>query len=508
MTFSGTLVGRVLLVGTLVAVSTSAAADDAIFDIQELTAQGRVVTANFADFDGDRDKDLMIVSLEGIPPEESRTIWVYLQEAGGGFPASPSHSIELPPWSSVYDVADLRDTPGDELVLLRPDRVTILSIASAEVTQWDLPVRGPSTVGASADERGFDRFKLVFDDFGNEPWILVPQIGMVSALSADGIEMAQIEVGRRANYFVVPQSGPFSMESDIQLFLDVPKLDVGDVNGDGNDDIVAATRHEIRVFLRNEDGTFSRRADSAIPLHMVSEQDHIRGSGGVISTFRDIDGDDRLDLMITHVEGSFSDAVTSTYIFRNQGGIWDIDSPDDAFVSKGALGSDLLLDINGDGMLELLRIRQRFSVFEIIEMLLTKEVDSQLLIHRLDGSGHFGNQYWAKKKVSTGISFDSFRPEGFLPPTGIDLNTDGLMDFITSANGKGMAVYLGGGKKPFARRTALQKFPSAGVIRFADFDDDQLLDFVLIDPREAGSLIRIGRNRGILPGSPAKSGSN
>lgn len=102
-------------------------------------------------------------------------------------------------------------------------------------------------------------------------------------------------------------------------------------------------------------------------------------------------------------------------------------------------------------MLELLRIRQRFSVFEIIEMLLTQEVDSQLLIHRLDGNGHFGNQRWAKKKVSTGISFDSFRAEGFLPPAGIDLNSDGRMDFITSANGKGMvAIYLGGGKRPFA----------------------------------------------------------
>lgn len=181
MTFSGTLVCRVLLVGTLIAASLSAAADDTIFDIQELTVQCRVVTANFANFDGDRQKDLMIVSLEGIPPKESRTIWVYLQQAGGGFPALPSHSIDLPPWSSVYDVADLRDSRGDELVLLRPDRITILSIASAEATQWDLPVRGPSTVGAATDERGFDRFKLVFDNFGNEPWILVPQIGMVSA---------------------------------------------------------------------------------------------------------------------------------------------------------------------------------------------------------------------------------------------------------------------------------------------------------------------------------------
>jgi len=492
----------VILAGALAAIAQPADADDAIFELQDLTTQGRVVTAHFADFDGDRRVDLMVVTLEGIPPEETRTIWVYLQQKEGTFADEPSHSITLPAWSSVYDVADLKDAPGDELLLLRPDGVTIVSIANGDATQWDLPVSGSSTVGASADERGFDRLQMVFAEFGETPWILVPQIGMISALTADGTEVAQIETGRRANYFVVPPSGPFSMESDIQLFLDVPKLAVGDVDGDGKNDIVTATRHEIRVYLRAADGRFPRRASRAIPLRMVSERDHIRGSGGVISTFRDMDGDQRLDLMITHIEGSFTDAITRTHIFHNRGGIWDIESPDDSFVSEGALGSDLLLDIDHDGRLELLRIRQRFSVFEIIEMLLTQEIDSQMLIHRLDSDGHFDREYWAKKRISTGISFDTFRPEGFLPPTGIDLNADGLMDFITSADGKGMAVYLGGGKKPFARRTARQKFPSAGVIRFADFDGDKLLDFVLVAPQEAGSLVRVGRNRGMLPGSP------
>jgi hypothetical protein len=492
----------VLLAGLLAGIGRPATADDAIFDIQEVASQGRVVTATFADFNGDHRSDLMVVSLEGIPPEESRTIWVYLRQGDGTFPATPTHSVSLPPWSTVYDVADLKDTPGAELVLLRPDSVTILSIANASATQWDLPVSGPSTVGASDDERGFDRFRLVYSEFGEEPWILVPQIGVMSALSVDGTLMAQIEVGRRANYFVIPQSGPFSRESDIQLFLDVPKITVGDVDGNGRSDIVATTRHEIRVFLRANDGFFPRRANQTLPLGFLSRRDHIRGSGSVVSTLRDIDGNGRLDLMVTHIEGSFSDAISSTYIFHNRDGSWNLEEPDDSFVSDGAVGTDLLVDIDQDNRLELVRIRLKFSLLEIIELLLTQEVDSQVMIHRLEPDGHFGAKPWVKKNISTGISFDTFRPEGFFPPTGLDLNADGLMDFITSANGKGIEVYLGGEAKPYAKRTAMQKFPAAGVIHFADFDDDGLLDFVLFDPQEFNTTVRIGRNRGKLPGSP------
>ncbi len=498
----------VLLAGLLAGFERPAVADDAIFDIQEVTAQGRVVTANFADFDGDQRTDLMVVTLEGIPPDESRMIRVYLGQGSGRFPATPSHSIPLPTWSTVYDVADLKDIPGHELVLLRPEGVTIFSIANESARRWDLPVSGPSTVGASDDERGFDRFRLVYREFGEEPWILVPQIGMVSALSSDGSLMAQFEVGRRANYFVAPQTGPFSAESDIQLFLDAPKLAVGDVDGNGQTDFIAATRHEVRVFLRAGDGSYPRRASRTLPLGFISRRDHTRGTGRVITALRDINADGRLDLMVTHVEGTFADAITSTYIFRNIDGSWNLDKPDDIFVSDGALGSDFLIDIDQDNRLELVRIQLKFSLFEIIELLLTQEVDSQLTIHRLGTDGHFGAKPWLKKKISTGISFTTFRPEGFLPPIGIDLNADGFMDLITSANGKGIGVYLGNTTRPFAKRTAIQRFPTAGVVEFADFDNDGLLDFVLFNSQEFDSPIRIGRNLGELPGSPRPAGGD
>ena len=481
----------------------TALGDDEVFELSEISNEGRVVSAGFADFDGDGRKDLMIASLKGMPPEETRTVRVHLQNADGLYPASPSHAIAIPKGSAVYDIADLKDTPGEELVLLRPDAITILSIAAAEVVEWHIPVEGPSTVAASDDERGFDSYRLVYA-IGSKPLILVPQIGLVSVLSADGELMGQVDVGGRANYFVARSGSVFSAESDLQLYLDTPKLSIGDVNGDARADIVAATRHEIRVFLGREDGRFDREPSYVHALKLISPLDHSRGSGSVVTVARDVDGNGLLDLVITHVEGTFSDTVTTTYFYRNRDGRWDLANADEKFVSEGTLSSDLLLDIDGDNAYELVRLKFKFSVLEVVEILLTRKIDSVVEVHRLKPDGRFDTKPSSRRKFSTGISFDTFRPKGFMPQTGIDINADGLMDVVTSADGKGIEVYLGTEDEPFTRRTARQDMSTTGRIRFTDFNDDGLLDFVLYDSQSFDAPLQIGRNRGVLPNLATK----
>jgi hypothetical protein len=480
----------------LAAIPTPARADREMFEITELETSGRVVTAEFADFDGDGLDDLMIATLDGVPPDESRLIHVYDGRSDGSFPRLPSRSLPIPENSAVYDIADLRETPGDELVVLRPDRVTIVSLANDATRQWNLRLEGPTSVGAGPDERGFDPYRLVYDDFGEEPWILVPQIGQVLAMDGDGTPLGFMKVGRRTNYFVTKSAGLLSVETDIQLYFDAPKLAVGDVNGDGLADVVATTRHEIRVFLRESDGGLPVEPSSQLPLGLIDREDHARGSGSVVTNVRDLDGDGLLDLMISHSAGNFTDAETTTYVYHNREGQWLLGEPDDRFDSSGTLTSDLLLDIDSDDKLELLRVQVKFNVFEIVEFLLTREIDVIVAVHRVEEDGSYDMEPWSKRKISTEVSFDTFRPKGFMPTSGIDLDNDGRMDFVSSAGGRGIEVYLGSEKGLFSSKRILQKLPSTGVIRFSDFDGDELLDFLLWDPQAFDSILRVGRNKG------------
>ena len=228
----------------VLAATPVAIADNEVFAVQEIPYSGRVVTASFADFNGDGADDLMLVTLDGIPPAESRTIHVHYQSEGGVFPEEPSRSIAVPLRAAVYDIADVLAAAGEELVLLRPDAVSVISVATDQLEHW--PVPPPTTVGPAEDERGFERYRMAFDEFGEQPWILVPQIGALTALVDGGETLATLDVGRRANYYIDSGGGLLSIESDMQLYFDSPKISVGDINGDGVDDIIVGAERVER----------------------------------------------------------------------------------------------------------------------------------------------------------------------------------------------------------------------------------------------------------------------
>ena len=481
----------------------SVAQADQFFDIDHIATPGRSVAVEFAELNGDARTDLMVVTLIGIPPEETRSVRVYLQKPDGSLPRAPDHTIEVPQWSAVYDLADLKESPGQELVLLRPDGVTLLSLADASGRSWHLPVPGPTTLGLGDDERGFGSFPLVYRDFGSEPWLLVPQIGQLTALSPEGEVRARLEVPRRANYFITPHSGLVSIESDLQVFVDSSKLSVGDVDGDGRADVVLSTRHELWVYLRREDGSLPTAPDRKLALHLLTPRDHIRGSGGVASMAKDIDGDEKLDLLVSHVAGNFSSASSATYVHMNRDGGWNLEEPDQVFRSKASLDTNALLDLDGDGRAELMCIKLRFSLLEVVEFLLTRDIDIQVSVRRYHPDRGFEEEPWVQTQIELPVNFDTFRLAGFVPAADVDLNADGFPDLVRSGGGDAIEISLGGGEHPFARQGYRQEMSTAGVIRFGDLDGDGLLDFALFDPHNFNVPVRVGRNRGRLPGSPS-----
>ncbi len=491
----------VLLWCAQLAAAVATAADD-LFEIRSFANEGRSVAAELADLTGDGRPDLFVVGLEGIPPEERRTVRVYRQRADGSFPDDPDHQVELPRWSAVYDVADVReDSPGEELILLRPDGVTLLSLADGSGRKWELRAPGPTTVGVADDERGFEPFRIVYRDFGPEPWLLVPQIGQLTALSPQGEVRARLALPRRANYFILPVNGLLALESDFQIFLDVPKLSVGDVNGDGKADVASATRHEIRVFLRREDGSFGFEPDRLLPLRLVTPRDHIRGSGGVASEARDIDGDGRLDLLVSHVRGGFTDAKTSIYVYMNRDGSWDLEKPDQTLTTKTSLASNALVDLDRNGEMELLRLGFTFSLLEVIQILLSREIDIELSVHRFEPGNGFTEKPWTRRGLEIPFSFETFRPSGFIPVATEDVNGDGYLDLVSSGGGRYVEITLGGPKGPLSESGGRQDMATAGVLHIEDFDRDGLPDLLVFDPHNFDVPVQIARNLGALPRS-------
>lgn len=495
------LLGLVLVFAP--ALSGTARAEDP-FESIEIPASGRTIMAELADLDGDGRSDLVSIVLEGLPPTERRLIRVHLQSDAGGIPQTPTFERTMPPGAAAYDLADLRPEGGVELILLRQGGVTVVSLASADAPVWKMDIDGRGTIGAAMDERGIERLHLVRHEFGGRGLLVVPRLTDVVVLSPDGEQLAALETGARANYFVPRQPSVMFVESDIQLFLDAPRILVGDVQGDGLADVVTASRHELRVFLRrpeSEGPAFPAQPDRVLGLNLLSTKDHIRGSGGVSVTLRDWNGDGLADLLVTHVAGSFADATAVSRAYRNLGDGWNLDEPLSTHTSEGTLGADQIVDVDGDGQVELLRGGIPFSVLEFVEALVTQSIDANLKVYKLAENGGFQEDDWASVKIGIPISFDTFRTSGFVPTMHTDLNGDGALDLLLSGGGESLEIFLGAKEDLWGRRNERQKFDSEGQLRLGDIDGDGLQDLLVFDAMTPNATIRLGRNRGVLPGT-------
>lgn len=488
------------LLATLLAHGSRVAADD-LFDVTVLRTRGRTVAAELVELNGDGRTDLLQVVIAGLPPSEQRTVRVFFQRAEGTLATAPDFETPLPPDGGGYDLADVRDTPGVELILARPADLMILSLRDANVQTWTIALPAPGSVWAGRDDRGLERISLMCADCGGNATFLVPQFGHLAVLSADGTLVAQLDVGSRINYLVPARPSVLFSESELQVFVDVPRLSLGDVNGDGNTDIVSATRYEVRSFLNQGDGRFARAPSRTLPLRLMTERDHVRGSGGASAQAADMDGDGKLDLLVSHLSGGLTNAQLEARLHMSAAGPWDT-QPTVTLRNNAALGSDTPIDLDGDGRLELLRLSMPFSVLEVVEALVTRSVDARFSIFRLAANGTLETKAWATVDVELPINFETFRGKGFLPAWHLDLNADGQRDLITSGGGETVEVFLGGGGHRYGQRAGRQSVDTSGLLRNGDIDADQLPDLVMFDPWVNDATVRICRNRGAL-GPPA-----
>ncbi len=486
-----------------VALAEAVRAEDA-FHVQSIAVAERVLQADLVDLDGDGRGDLLSMWASGMPPDERREIQVYYQHPDGEFPARPDWSSPLPRGVGAYDLAPLDDRAGEELILLRSDRLTLLSWPGREASSRDLMVGEGATIAAVPDERGVDHLAIARAGLGPELRLLVPGLGQSTVLSPSGEVLGRLEVGGRANYYVPLRPGPMVSENEVEIYFDHPRISVGDVDGDGRGDVVASSRHELRVFLQDEQGRFPNAPSRRIALGLVSPEDHVRNSGSVRVDAEDFNGDGRLDLLIASSSGGLFDARTRVAIHLNRDGGWNLDRPDQIFPGARGLTGTVVIDLDGDGRLELIQARVPTGALEIAEVLITRAIDAQVAIYRRGASALFDPTPWYQWKLGIGFSFETFRPLGFVPTLEVDLNGDGIHDLLGSGDGKRLEVNLGRPDGGYDVRGASQTIDTGGRIRFGDLDADGLSDFVLYDPRRPGTPVRIGTNRGVLPGTRRK----
>jgi hypothetical protein len=442
--------------------------------------------------------------IEGMPPGERRTLHVFYQRPDHSFAAQADWSAPVPEGSAAYDLAQLDDRPGAEVILLRRDRLTLLSLGGREPAFRDLAVPA-GTIAVAADERGVDRMALARDGLASEPRLLAPGLGTTTVLAPSGEVLGRLAVGARANYYLPRRPGPLVSESEAQLYFDHPRLSVGDVDGDGRGDIVSATRHELRVFTQTADGHFPERAPRRVVLGLLTPEDHVRSSGTVRVDGADFDGDGRLDLLIAHSVGSLFSASTTVAIHLNRGGGWNLAKPDQEFRTAAGLSGNVAIDLDGDGRLELVEARIPTGVLAVVEALVTRSIGVEVSIYRHGQDLPFDAKPWSRWQMDVPFSFETLRSRGFVPTLEADFDGDGIHDLLGSGAGDRLEIRRGRADGGYRDVSESQPLDTGGRIRFGDLDGDGMTDFVLYDSRRPGTPVLVGVNRLTPRGGRAKS---
>ena len=357
-------------------------------------------------------------------------------------------------------------------------------------------------VGVVGDERGLDRLQIARDDLGDALRLVVPGFRATAVLDPSGAVLGRVSVSGRANYLIPPRPGPLISGSEIELFFDHPRIDAGAVDGDGRPDLVTTDRHEIRVFLQREDGRFASQPDRVLAVGRMTEEDHIRSLGTIACDLEDFDRDGRADLLINHSSGGLLAARSENRLHLNRGGSWNLAAPDQVFVTEGGVATVQLIDLDGDGTAEMIDGRIPLGILEIVELLLQRAIDAEVTIYRIGEGGLFGEKPWFERTLGIPFNFETNRPYGFIPTYDADLNGDGYNDLLVAGRGDSVEVYLGGrGEDRFRERVADQEADSNGRLNLGDWNGDGLPDLVLYDSLRPDSPIRLGVNRGLLPGT-------
>ena len=501
------------------------------FEALELRVAGRptqVWPVQLAGNCGDNPSDLLVISVSGGPPDETRQVTVFACDPGGAIGGAAPVTLDVPADVMALDVSDIDGRQGGELVWLSQTGLTI--VRPFDLAAHGGPSEAEAEVGAPAPtrfipvpgglplpprQRLLSRMPFVGDwDNDGRAKALVPTIAGGLIVDLQTGDQRPIAMPIVAQYDTWDPDLPARVRKLLIAMIHWPVLMRGDDNGDGRLDLFALTRWQVAIYHETGDG-LPEEPSRRIELRPFDDETELRFESTEVTYFAtDVNGDGLTDLMLHRISGGFNDGLSETDFYFNRreaedtAGLDVARTPDMEFrLEKGFSGIEPI-DLDGDGQVELIESSVQFGIMQMVRVLLTRkaEIKVRVLTSDPDRPGELVES-WAEDMVFK-LNFGEGRVDGLMPNIEGDWNGDGRRDALYQHDRDSLGVRLGRAtdKGPgFGSKIAEQ--PSAveaGFLRVADLDGDGLDDFVAYDPRDAQGRLYVFTNKGILPGTAAR----
>lgn len=467
------------------------------FDVAKLNVFGEVEAVTPADFDGDGLLDLLVVHRRGTIRAQKRTMAIFWNNRGG-FSAKPDVTFPVPEDACAYDVADVDEHKGAELLWVSHDGVSATLFRDRDRRSTAVLTHDP-TLFLHADRDGLMRLPIAQAVSGQGVELLVPVTDVLAVYrrSASGwfsvarldTSLAKIDLKKDWREIDDHYLGSFHVD------IDFPAVHVADANGDGLKDLVFSDQDRIAIFHQAPGLGFSREPSFSRDFQIATEQEMDEGFTQATSLVRDLDGDGLVDLVLTkQVSQGITSGSSTTYLFMGQPGGGYSQKAEQTIVSDGVGGTvSQLVDLTADGKPELLLPSVKMGVLAIIRALTTQTVKVVVAVHAFEARKRFSEKAAAERELTFKFSLSGKSDLQAIDVRG-DYNGDGKRDMAFGTTGGELALYMGTGQGPLIAEDALEKVKvnARGRLQPIDLDNDKKDEIVLFYPNsrdERGQVV-------------------
>jgi len=402
--------------------------------------------------------------------------------ADGGIIASGT----VPSQAFFYDTGDPQGLGHDQLCVLDESGVSVLDPASGRfqrVADFASVYHGTPSLGPAQSDFVRDVDGDAADD------ILAPQFeGWLLARQRDGgFDHALLKVRPRVTVY----------QTRISYQPRPPQI--GDMDGDGLNDLVFLVDTEFVSFIQQPPGRFpgdGRRDPIDAPLATEKQRAQWQREDGQIDQseleieevelVKDFDGDGVLDLL---TDRSISEGVFDRrseyhlYLGRRDGSsVTYASQPDGSITSDGVQFDPIVVDVDGDGRMDIATPSTRLSLTRIVGALFSGRMGVDLDVYRMQPGGQYPDESDYRSRFR--VEFDLKTGLTRYPAVAIaDFDGDGSAELLLQENPDELTLYPGIAEPTLfgdKGRTVSLVLPRNGqMVQARDLDGDERADLLV-----------------------------
>jgi hypothetical protein len=348
------------------------------FEVRHIIAHGRRADTQFYDFTGDGVLDAFVSSIDGDVDPPVRWLALHIGTKAGGIPEKPDQIWPVADSTCAIALGNLVPEGGVDILEIAPDGVYYHAFEKGAMTEEPRKLLHTRTFFTTPSPRALPTWSYPQDlsNDGRDDLVLpVPDGYKVYFQTEPGrfARVARIEADLAPGKARTLSPLRFAVDWDrsvarglpptsalFNLHDELPRLTPVDLNGDKLLDLVSIRGSQMTVFFQRAPMSFPAAARVQNQIEALREERKKDTVNVSDVQFCDINADDRMDLIVTKIEGELGllDSI-KTRIYPHLGTGRANFQADSLIFIDGISLNPSFLDMNGDGKLDVLTSRLR-----------------------------------------------------------------------------------------------------------------------------------------------------